>query len=113
MALAMLLTLGWALASEKLEMHTIVGVVLIVAGIVSMLVGYTTYLQAEADLFERRPDLSSVTDMWNKAARFREVSKNFKLEFPRSRKLHNYRILSVAGIASLLTGFIVLAEYIR
>jgi hypothetical protein len=92
-------------------MRTIISISLIVAGWVSFFAGLVTYLQVEADLFEKRPDLAGLLDEWDRLKRWKKVAEAYKTVFPQGRKLRNCLIFTIAGMTGFLSGFWVLAEF--
>jgi hypothetical protein len=71
-------------------MKTGVGVALLVFAMLAMLAANLSHFRAQADLLDKRPDLSSRVPDWWTLKRHLEFERLYKNEFPEGRKIRQY-----------------------
>ena len=88
-----------------------IGVSLVVAGLMAAIATNFTYWSIEADLAEKRPDLSVNFNGWYTWSKLKKVTSAYKSEFPQGRKARVFWILALGGMTSSLAGFLILVNF--
>lgn len=91
-------------------MKTIVGVASLVFAMVALFVANFLPSQAEADLLDKRPDLSSRITMWQSIKQYPEIRALYQNEFPNGKKFRQSRMWLVAAALAFLLGLLMLVE---
>jgi hypothetical protein len=91
-------------------MQAVLAISLMIVGFVVLGVANFIYFGAEADLLDKRPDLSGEIYGWFGRSKFYTVMRFYKAEFPQGRRIRNMWVCAVAGWISALSGFLMLGH---